>query len=172
MPRKECPARVATWWRVAAGPLLHGLQFREQRAEELELVRVAHRAIGLLRLDLGQQHVDRVGLACHLAEAAVPRRQLEVIVGQPVDRLLELDAAPDPELVVVIVGFGALEMVQRRLGLAPVVEHVGEVDARLGVLRLQLERPPDPEERAGIVAEPVRRVAEACRRLGATRRAR
>ena len=65
-----------------------------------------------------------------------------------------------------IVGLGALEVVQRRLGLAPVVEHVGEVDPRLGVVRVELERPPDPEERAGIVAEPVRGVAEAGRRLG------
>ena len=107
---------------------------------------IADPAVGLGGFDLREQHVDRVRLARDLAQPGEPRLQLGILVGQAVDRLLELDVAPDAQLVEMILGLGPLEMVQRRLGLAPVVEQVGQVDPRFGEARLQLQRPAQPVE--------------------------
>ena len=62
------------------------------------------------------------------------------------------------QLVEVVLGLRPLEVVQRRLGLAPVVQQVREVDPRFGEARLQLQRAAQPVERARIVAQAVRRV--------------
>ena len=71
MPRIGPPGQGHHQVRLALpGLLLHRVQLAQQRAEQLELVRIAHAAVGLLRLDLGEQHVDRVGLAGHLAQPA------------------------------------------------------------------------------------------------------
>ena len=130
-------------------------------AEELQLVRVAHRAVGLLCLDLGEQHLDRIRIAGHFAEAREPGRQFGILVREAVDRLLELDVPPDTQLVEVILRLGALEMVERRLGLAAVVQEIREIDPRLAELGIQLERTAQPVQRARVVAEPVGGVAEA-----------
>ena len=55
---------------------------------------------------------------------------------------------------------------QRGLGLAPVVEQVGQVDPGLAVRGVELERAREPVERAGVVPHPVRRVAQAGRGVG------
>ena len=73
---------------------------------------------------------------------------------------------PDAELVEVILGLGALELMERRLGLAAVVEQVGEIDPRLAVRRVELERSAEPVERPGVVPQPVRGVAETGGRVG------
>ena len=141
--------------------LLHGVELAQERAEQLELVGIAHAAVGLLGLDLGEQHVDGVRLAGHLAQTGEPWRQLGILIGQAIDGLLQLDVPPDAELVEVVLGLGALEVVERRLGLAAIVQQVGEVDARLAVRGIELERAPKPVERPRVVAEPVRGVAKA-----------
>ena len=140
---------------------LHGMELAQQRAEQLELVRVAHRPVRLLGLHLGQEQLDPVGIAGDFGQAGEPRLQLGVIVAQAVDRLSQLDGTPDPELVEVIVGLGPLEVVQRGLRLAAVVQHVGQVDPRLGEGRLQLQRAAQVEERSGVVPQAVTRVAQA-----------
>jgi len=127
---------------------------------------IADPAVGLLGLHFGQQHVDRIGLAGHLAQAGEPGRELRIFVRQSVDRLLELDVPPDAELVEVVVRLGPLQVVQRRLGLAPVVQQIGEIDPRLAGARVELERPPEPVERPRVVAQPVGSVAQAGRRIG------
>jgi len=103
---------------------------------------IADPAVGLLRLHLGQQHVDRIGLAGHLAQTGEPGRELRIFVRQPVDGLLELDVPPDAELVEVVFRLGSLQVMQCRLGLAPVVEQIGQIDPGFAVARIELERPP------------------------------
>ena len=140
---------------------LHGVQLGEQGPEQLQLVRIADGAVGLLRLDLGQQKIDRLGLAGDLTEPLEPGLQLGIRVAQTIDRLLELDVTPDSELVVVLVRAGLFEMVERRLGFTPVVQHVGQINPGLRKFRLELERPAQPEERAAVASQPVISIAEA-----------
>ena len=72
----------------------------------------------------------------------MPGLELGIFVGETIDPLLQLDQPPDGEPVAVVLRLGALKMEQRGLVLAAVVEEIGEVDARLGVLRLELQGPP------------------------------
>src|SRR5437867_4222094 len=95
----------------------------------------------------------------------MPRHELRVVVGQTVDALLELDEAPDREAVEVVRRRGALEVEQRRFVLAPVVQQVREVDARFGVLEVELERPAQPVEGAALVGEAMGGEAHAGGRL-------
>src|SRR5262249_42593887 len=66
------------------------------------------------------------------------------------------------ELVPVILGTGALEVIQRRLELALIVEDVREVDARFRVIAVELERATQRANRRIIIAEAMLRVADAC----------
>src|SRR5439155_13864061 len=63
------------------------------------------------------------------------------------------------------------EVEQGRLVLAPVVQPVREVGARLAVLEVELERPPQPVQRAALVGEAMGRVAHARSRLRRVRMA-
>jgi hypothetical protein len=65
-----------------------------------------------------------------------------------------------------VVRLGPLEMVQRGLGLAAIVQQVRQVDARFRVGGVELERATQPVERAGVVAQAVRGIAETRRRVG------
>src|SRR5258706_248112 len=73
---------------------------------------------------------------------------------------------PDRERVIVLFGPGPLEMKQRGLILAAVVQQVGEIDARLAEARVELERAPQPMQAAAFVRQPVRRLPYARRRIG------
>ena len=90
-----------------------------------------------------------------------------VVLVELVRRALQLDQPPDPELVPVILGRRALEVIERRLVVAAVVEDVREVDARFGVLVVDLERLAERRDGRVVLAEPVLRVADAGDRLGA-----
>src|SRR5207247_6590214 len=96
-------------------PRSHPLQSGEQRAEELELPRIANLTIGADRLDLGEEQVVRSFATRQLLEAPAPRQELGVVVGKPVDPLLQLDEPPDGERVEVLLRLGALEVEQRGL---------------------------------------------------------
>src|SRR5438445_129504 len=67
----------------------------------------------------------------------MPRDELGIVIGQAVNALLELDETPDREAVEVIGRRATLEVEQRRLVLAPIVQEVCEIDARLGVLQVE-----------------------------------
>src|SRR2546425_7763127 len=91
----------------------------------------------------------------------MPRDELGIVIGQAVNALLELDETPDREAVEVIGRRATLEVEQRRLVLAPIVQEVCEIDARLGVLQVELERPAQPVEGPAFVGEPMGGVAHA-----------
>src|SRR6185437_1453457 len=61
---------------------------------------------------------------------------------------------------------GALELRQRSLVIAAVVQNVGEIDARFGVVVVQLQRALERRDRALVVAAPMPNVTQARRRLG------
>ena len=65
-----------------------------------------------------------------------------------------------------VLGGRALEVEQRGLVLTPVVQQVGEVDARLSVRRIQLQGATQPVEGAALVRAPVGGIADASRSLG------
>jgi hypothetical protein len=69
----------------------------------------------------------------------------------------------------VVGGLGAVEVVERRLVLAAVVEDVAEVDARLDVVVVELQRAAQRRDRRVVVPEPVLRVADEGDRLGTLR---
>src|SRR6266513_4184401 len=104
-----------------------------------------------------------------LVQAVMPRDELGIVIGQAVNALLELDETPDREAVEVIGRRAALEVEQRRLVLAPIVQQVCEIDARLGVLQIELERPAQPVEGPAFVGEPMGGVAHARRGLRGVR---
>src|SRR5256885_6220954 len=142
-------------------------EIREQRAEELELSLVAR--LLLLEhalLDVREHLIDVVRITRELSKSRLPRTQLAVPVPKLVDGLLELDEAPDSELIPVVLGRGEVELIERGLVLAAVVENVREIDARLGVLLVELQRAAQVHERRLVVAESVVHVAQARRRLG------
>ena len=151
--------------RVAHRAALHPLQFREQRAEQFELARIANRAVGLDRDDLGQHAVERVRLRSELPQAPVPGLQLRGVVGQTVDGLLELYRAPQGELVEMLRRLRLLEVEQAGLVLTAVVQQVAEVDPGLRVALSQVQRAPQPVERGVLIAQPVRRVSQTRRGL-------
>src|SRR2546425_515297 len=124
----------------------HPLQLREQRAEQLELPRIPHLAVLAHGFELREQEVFRTGVRGQLVQAVMPRDELGIVIGQAVNALLELDETPDREAVEVIGRRATLEVEQRRLVLAPIVQQVCEIDARLGVLQVELERPAQPVE--------------------------
>jgi hypothetical protein len=106
------------------------------------------------------------GLAGQLGQARVPRREPRVALAHAAQRLHELDGTPDPELVPVVLGRGALEVGERPGVVVGVVEQVAEVDARLDVVRVDGERALERLGGALVVAQPVQRVAHARHRLG------
>jgi hypothetical protein len=115
----------------------------KKRAEQLELAAGHLDLAALVRdgaVDLDEQLVDVVQLSAELGESLLPRLQVVVVLLELVRRTLELDQPPDPELVPVILGRRALEVIQRGLVVASVVQDVREVDARLGVLVVHLQR--------------------------------
>ncbi len=63
-------------------------------------------------------------------------------------------------------GLRLLEMEQRSLVLAAIVEQVGEIDPRLGVMLLQIQASPQPVHRLVLVPQAVGRVSQAHARLG------
>ena len=80
----------------------------QQSSEQLELpasnLRFARRLVrGVTRIELHQQLVDVIEIAGQLREAIVPWLQLGILLGHLVQSSLQLDEAPDPELVPVIV---------------------------------------------------------------------
>src|SRR5690606_25774619 len=79
-------------------------------------------------LDLGQQRVDRIGRGFDLLPARLPLREEGVAGAQAIDRLLQLDEAPQGERIPVIGRRYALELTERGLVLAPLVEQMAEVN--------------------------------------------
>ena len=65
-----------------------------------------------------------------------------------------------------VLGLGALQLMQRRFAFAPVVEQVGQIDPGLAVSRVDLQRTAQPVQGPGIVPQPVGGVAEAGRGVG------
>src|SRR3989454_12085403 len=92
----------------------------------------------------------------------MPRDELGIVIGQAVNALLELDETPDREAIAVIGRRATLEVEQRRLVLAPIVQQVCEIDARLGVLQVEIERPAQPVEAPAFVRTPSGAVVNAC----------
>jgi hypothetical protein len=133
--------------------------------EEIELAAVELLLLDRL-LDLGQQVVDRVRLALELLDALLPRGAARGRVTEAEDLLLQLDEAVHPELVPVVLGGRAVEVVERRLEVAAVVEQVPEVDARLDVVGVELQGTAQRGGGAVVVAQPVQGVADAGHRLG------
>ncbi len=142
----------------------------KKRAEQLELA-AGHLDLAALArdraIDLDEQLVDVVELAAELREPLFPRLQVRVVLVELVRRALQLDQPPDPELVPVILGRRALEVIERRLVVAAIVQDVREVDARFGVLVVHLERLAQRRDGRVVLAEPMLRVADAGDRLGA-----
>ncbi len=60
-----------------------------------------------------------------------------------------------------VLGRRALEVEERGLVLPPVVQQVREVDARLGVCRVQLQGAAQPVEGTALIRAPVRGVRDA-----------
>ena len=140
--------------------VLHALQLGEQRAEQLQLARIADLAVRRHRFDLREQEVFGGGVARELVEALVPGDELGIVVGEAVHGLLQLDEPPDRERVVVLLGTGALEMKQRGLVLATIIQQVRKIDTGFAEARVELERAAQPVEAAALVREPVRGVAD------------
>ena len=59
----------------------------------------------------------------------------------------------------------ALEVKQRRLILTTVVQEVAEIDPRLRMGGIEIQRPPQPVERSVFIAQTMRCVSEAGRGL-------
>src|SRR5215831_16210780 len=59
----------------------------------------------------------------------------------------------------------ALEMVERRFVLALVIEDIGEIDARFGMVAVELQRLAQRGDRAFVVAHAVLRITDARDRL-------
>src|SRR6185369_12275349 len=104
---------------------------------------------------------DVVEACAQLGETVVPCLQLWIILLEFIERPLELDDSPQPELVPVIFGTRPLEMVERRLMIVPVVENVREIDPCFGVLAVELQCPAQRRNGAVVVSEPVTRVPHA-----------
>src|SRR5678809_1470689 len=87
----------------------------EQTTEELELPpsrfsgRCSIRAG--TRIELHEHGVDFIDVAGELREALVPGLELRIILLEMIERSLQLDEAPDPQFVPVIVGGRTLEVV-------------------------------------------------------------
>ena len=144
-----------------ADRVLHPLELGEQRAEQLQLARIADLAIGPHRFDLREQEVFRSGVAGELGESFVPGHELRIVVRQAVDAFLQLDEPPDRQRVVMLFGPCALEMEQRGFVFAAVVEQIGEVDTGFAEARVQLQGAAQPVQAAAFVREPVRGVPDA-----------
>ncbi len=86
---------------------------------------------------------------------------VDVVHGLP-----QLDDPPEREGLEVVVGNGPPVVVERLVVVAAIVEEVADVDACLGLVGLQIERPAQPEQRRPVVTQAMRCVTEARRRLG------
>src|SRR5690606_32172815 len=132
--------------------------------EELEL-RGLDRAV----LDFAEQLVERVRLDLELLEPRLPGHELGVAGFDAAKRPLQLDEPPERDRVPVLGRRHVLEGLARPLPVPAVVEQMAEVDARLVVVRIDLERAPQVAAGAGIIPEAVQRVAERGDGLGAVR---
>ena len=101
------------------------------------------------RLEFHQHRIDVIDIARELRQSLVPRLHFGIILLEAIQRALELDQTPNAELVPVILGCRALEMIERRLVLALVVQNVREIDARFGVIAIELERYGSSPRRGG-----------------------
>ena len=99
------------------------------------------------------------------AEPVEPGSELGIIVCQAVQGSLELDGAPQPELIEMIRGPGPLQVGQCRRAFPPVIQHVRQVDPSLGKVRVDPERPPQPVKGGPVAAEPVGHIPEAGQRF-------
>ena len=60
-----------------------------------------------------------------------------------------------------VIGRGAVEVIERRLVLAPVVEDVAEVDACLAMIAVELERTPEGRDRGVVIPDAMLRITHA-----------
>ena len=135
-------------------------EFAQHRAEQLQLLDVVLLLLKRPLLDLGKHLVDVVGFSGKLGEAFLPLPDLGIVVRQAVDRLLEFHEAPDPQLVPVILGLGAIQVVERCLVLATVVQDVAEVDARFGMFGVELQRATQRRDGPLVIAEAMLGIAD------------
>src|SRR6185437_9890491 len=143
----------------------------QQRPEHLDL------PAGLLLipfhrpgLELGEHVIYLIRLSGQLLHTVFPRLQLGIAVRQLEDRFLELDEAPDPELVPVVVRIGLVQMVQRSFVVATIVQNVGEIDPRLDMIGVQTQRGAKRDYRRLVLAQPVLGIADARHGFGIFRR--
>src|SRR5450759_5868502 len=129
LPRPFKCIAIAELDAVGLGRRLHVGEAGKERAEQLELaLRLGLSRVDELRLDLRQHLVDVVEIARQIAQPVLPWTQLRIVIAQAIDHLLQLNQSPDAQLVPVVLRCRAVEMIERSLVIAAIVEDVAEVD--------------------------------------------
>ena len=154
--------------------LMH--QNRQQRPKRLQLS-LRHRRrrallLGECLFDFRQQFIDGVRIATQFHQSGFPWTKFGIFVGQLVHRLLEFHEPPDAQLVPMVFRRRPVKLGDRRVGLAAIVQQVGQVHARFGKVGIKRQGTTQRDHRVHIMSKPMLGIADARNRFRRIRRLR
>ena len=153
----------------ARAPVTHRLRQGELGREEVELSRVEKGSVRERCLDLGEHLVIGAHGGSKLLEAIDPWAHVRIVGIESVHRFLQSDVAPEGKLLHVILGTRTIEVLERAVEIATVVQHIAEVDLSLGVVGVQLQRAPEPPHCGRVITQPMCGIPQAGRGFGRVR---